>query len=68
MPLTGAEKDLHVLFLGDNGHHQPRVRFAQLQPVLSARGVKLNYTNNMRDLNLEFLAKLFGIVPKGYFY
>ena len=29
---------LRVLFLGDNGHHQPAARFKQLQPVLAARG------------------------------
>ncbi len=49
--------DLQVLFLGDNGHHQPRVRFAQLQPVLASRGVQLHYTDNMQDLNPELLAR-----------
>ena len=49
-------KDLKVLFLGDNGHHQPRVRFAQLEPVLRGRGVKLDYTDNVSDLNAETLA------------
>ena len=50
-------EDLRVLFLGDNGHHQPRIRFAQIQPVLAARGVRLDYTDNMHDLNTEFLQK-----------
>ena len=52
-----ATEDMNVLFLGDNGHHQPRARFAQMQPALSARGINLSYTDNMRDLNPEFLAK-----------
>lgn len=40
----GAEK-LKLLYLGDNGHHQPRARFGQLQPVLKARGIELEYTD-----------------------
>lgn len=49
--------DLRGLFLGDNGPHQPRLRFAQLQPVLAARGIELVYTDEMRDLNPQTLAK-----------
>ncbi len=48
-------KDLDVLFLGDNGHHQPRERFAQLQPVLAARGIKMVYTDKVSDLNPDNL-------------
>jgi len=44
-------KDMNVLFLGDNGHHQPRKRFVQLAPVLAERGVKLVYTDKVSDLN-----------------
>ena len=33
-----AEEPLRVLFLGDQGHHRPADRFAQLQPVLAGRG------------------------------
>lgn len=53
-PLTAA--DLRVLFLGDNGHHQPRVRFALLEAPLSRRGIELTYTDRMSDLNAETLA------------
>src|SRR5579864_8621038 len=45
-----------VLFLGDNGHHQPRARFAQLQPVLARRGIDLTYTDRVADLNAKTLA------------
>ncbi len=38
---TATADDLNVLFLGDRGHHQPRVRFAQLQPVRADRGIRL---------------------------
>ncbi|HEX3150869.1 MAG TPA: PVC-type heme-binding CxxCH protein [Gemmataceae bacterium] len=39
-------KRLKVLFLGDNGHHQPAVRFRQLEPVFAKRGIDLVYTEN----------------------
>jgi type 1 glutamine amidotransferase len=50
-------KDLKVLFLGDHGHHRPRERFVQLEPVLAERGVKLVYTDKVTDLNPENLKK-----------
>lgn len=46
---------LKVLFLGDNGHHQPAVRFKQLQPVLAKRKIELVYSDLPTDLNLETL-------------
>ncbi len=46
---------LKVLFLGDNGHHRPRERFAQLQPVLARRGIELVYTDRVADLNPKTL-------------
>jgi type 1 glutamine amidotransferase len=47
---------LRVLFLGDNGHHQPAARFKQLQPVLAARGIELVYTEEVASLNPKTLA------------
>ena len=47
---------LKVLFLGDNGHHQPRQRFGQLQPWLAKRGIELVYTDQVADLNPKTLA------------
>ena len=55
-------KPLKLLYLGDNGHHQPRARFGQLQPVLKARGIQLEYTDVVGDLNAEKLAKFDGLV------
>jgi uncharacterized protein len=52
--LTAAE--LPVLFLGDNGLHQPALRFHQLQPVLARRGIQLTYTDDINSLNAETLA------------
>ena len=51
-----------LLFLGDNGHHQPAARFKQLQPVMKARGIELVYTDKLDDLNAENLAKYDGLV------
>ncbi|MGE5194734.1 MAG: PVC-type heme-binding CxxCH protein, partial [Deltaproteobacteria bacterium] len=47
---------LKVLFLGDSGHHQPRQRFGQLQPVLAKRGIELVYTDRVGDLNAKTLS------------
>ncbi len=55
-------KPLKLLYLGDNGHHQPRARFGQLQPVLKVRGIELEYTDVVGDLNAEKLAKFDGLV------
>jgi len=47
--------DLRVLFLGDSGHHRPKDRFEQLQPVLAKEGIEITYTSNMEDINLATL-------------
>jgi putative membrane-bound dehydrogenase-like protein len=48
---------LKVLFLGDQGHHRPADRAAQITPVLALRGIELTYTEDANALNLENLAK-----------
>ena len=47
---------LRVLFLGDQGHHRPADRFAQLEPVMRERGIELVYTENLADLEPAKLA------------
>ena len=42
--VPAADAPLKVLFLGDQGHHKPAERFAQLEPVLATRGIDLVYT------------------------
>lgn len=49
--------ELSVLFLGDNGHHQPRLRYQMLDPAMRAAGIRLTYTDNLADLAAENLAK-----------
>ncbi len=53
---------LRVLFLGDSGHHQPRARFLQLQPVFAARNIELVYTDRLADLNPTTLATVRALV------
>lgn len=61
--LQAAEgKHLKLLFLGDNGHHQPAVRFKQLQPVMAQRGIDLTYSDVADDLNPTTLAAYDGLV------
>ncbi|MCA9214309.1 MAG: ThuA domain-containing protein, partial [Planctomycetales bacterium] len=50
-----SSAELNVLFLGDNGHHRPKDRFEQLEPVFAKRQIKLTYTDNVDDLNLPNL-------------
>jgi putative membrane-bound dehydrogenase-like protein len=53
---------LTILFLGDNGHHQPAARFRQLQPVFAARNIELTYTDKLADLNPDTLGKYDGLM------
>ncbi len=51
-----------LIFLGDQGHHRPYDRFAQLAPVLRQRGIDLTYTEDMQELTPEVLKHYDGIV------
>jgi type 1 glutamine amidotransferase len=53
---------LKLLYLGDNGHHQPRVRYQQLAPEMKQRGIELVYTDQMKDLNATTLKDYAGLV------
>src|SRR5437870_441481 len=59
---SAADKPLTVLFLGDEGHHRPADRFAQLGPVLASRGIEATYTQAMADINSGNLAKYDALV------
>ena len=51
-PMASARPErLHVLFLGDNGHHQPTRRAKEILPVLAQNGIDLFYTDEREDLN-----------------
>jgi putative membrane-bound dehydrogenase-like protein len=48
---------LEILFLGDNGHHEPVKRFPELMQGLGARGLNFSYTDRMADINAANLAQ-----------
>lgn len=45
----GSEPPLNVLFLGDQGHHLPADRAAQLIPVMASRGIDVTYTEDIAN-------------------
>jgi putative membrane-bound dehydrogenase-like protein len=53
---------IRMLFLGDKGHHEPAARFRQIQPVLSARGIEVTYSENVGDLNAKTLSAYDGLI------
>ncbi len=65
-PLVSAAADaappLSVLFLGDGGHHRPADRARQLIPVMADRGIKIDYTEQVADLNRNKLARYDALV------
>lgn len=59
---AAAPPSLKLLFLGDNGHHQPAVRFKQLQPVMKKRKIDMTYSDVVADLNPQTLKDYDGLV------
>ena len=55
-------KPIKILFLGDKGHHKPGDRFRQIQPVLAARGIEVEYTERVEALNPKTLAAYDGLL------
>ena len=41
---------IDVLFLGDDGHHQPAARAQQLIPALQLRGIRIHYIDELSQL------------------
>ncbi|MEX2529883.1 MAG: PVC-type heme-binding CxxCH protein [Gemmatimonadota bacterium] len=48
---------LQVLFLGDDGHHEPYERAKAILPVLAGNGIDMFYTADPVDLNAENLSR-----------
>lgn len=57
-----APPNLKLLYLGDKGHHLPKARFDQLEPVMAKRGIALTYTDTLDSLTLDNLNKYDGLV------
>src|SRR5262249_47042312 len=53
---------IKILFLGDNGHHNPNARYRQLLPVLEKKGIELTYFDSATALNPKTLAGYDGII------
>ena len=60
--LAADPAPIRILFLGDNGHHRPAERAAQLVPVMAKRGIDIRYTDDVGSLNPETLAKFDGLM------
>src|SRR5262245_38195159 len=58
-PPAGGDqrRPLSILFLGDQGHHRPADRAAQMTPAFAGRGIRVSYTENPDDLNPTNLAR-----------
>lgn len=62
-PLAAADGTrLNVLFLGDNGPHQPPRRFSQLAPALETRGIDIRYTDDVAVLDAGTLDQFDAVV------
>lgn len=60
LPPANADAEpprIKALFLGDNGHHRPADRAAQLIPVLAKVGIDAVYTDDLAALNAKNLEK-----------
>jgi len=53
---------MRVLFLGDQGHHRPADRAAQLIPALAGRGIDVTYTEDTDVLAGDFLSRFDALV------
>ncbi|WP_158607302.1 PVC-type heme-binding CxxCH protein [Rhodohalobacter sp. SW132] len=51
------EQRLQILFLGDDGGHEPSVRLRDIARPMLDRGIELFYTSDLNDINLENLRK-----------
>ncbi|MEZ6115074.1 MAG: ThuA domain-containing protein [Pirellulaceae bacterium] len=53
---------LKILFLGDNGHHQPAARYQDLAPALARTRIELRYTDDVNQLSLDRTDQFDGLV------
>jgi len=53
---------MHVLILGDNGHHRPTNFFELIQPALASRGIEMTYTDSLDSLNSTNLGRYDALV------
>ncbi|PQO44029.1 PVC-type heme-binding CxxCH protein [Blastopirellula marina] len=56
------EAPIRILFLGDQGHHRPADRAAQMLPVMKERGIDIEYTEDVTALNKDRLKQYDGLM------
>jgi putative membrane-bound dehydrogenase-like protein len=61
-PAYAESPRIKVLFLGDNGHHRPIERAADLLAPLARAGIDMAYTDDLNDLNTENLSRYDGLI------
>jgi putative membrane-bound dehydrogenase-like protein len=61
-PAFAESPRIKVLFLGDNGHHKPIERAADLLAPLARAGIDMAYTDDLNDLNNDNLARYDGLI------
>ncbi len=61
-PRPDDRSTVSVLFLGDDGHHQPASRAQQLIAPLYQMGVDIFYTDEAEDINLEHMRRFDAVV------
>src|SRR5437764_11369722 len=52
-----APSSVHVLFLGDRGHHEPQKRFEDFKGPMAREGIEVEYTEDVARLTATELAK-----------
>jgi len=60
-----SKTSIQLLFLGDQGHHQPAARADQIVQALGPEGFHFTYTEDVADLNADYLANFDGLVHYG---
>ncbi|MEX0769229.1 MAG: ThuA domain-containing protein, partial [Balneolaceae bacterium] len=55
--MTDESSHLNILFLGDDGHHQPEQRIHSVMPYFAEHGMHIHYTDRQTDLTLQNLKK-----------
>ena len=60
--VLAGDAQVQVLFLGDQGHHEPAKRFAWISPHLAEAGITATYTENLDDLQPTNLARYDALV------
>ncbi|MFD1818665.1 putative membrane-bound dehydrogenase domain-containing protein [Pseudarcicella hirudinis] len=53
---------IEILFLGDNGHHQPAERVPAIMSALGSKGINITYSDKLEDLNTANLNQYDGLL------